>query len=244
MNKTPVIVNGASGRMGQVTCSAIESSPDFALAARCDHQDNLGKMIQDVKAAIVVDFTSAGQGFANTMTILEAGARPVIGTTGWTENEIAELDAFCRKNHRGAIIGPNFSIAAILMMKFAMQAAAFFPHVEIIEMHHDKKLDAPSGTAVKTAKLISESRKTSFPHPSIHENYPGSRGALCFDIPVHAVRLPGAVAHQEVIFGDQGELLKIRHDSMDRVSFMPGVLLACRKVLTLDHLVYGLENLI
>lgn len=244
MNRIPVIVNGANGRMGQVTCTAIQTSPDFELVGQCDHQDNLAKIIQDTQAKIVIDFTVAGQGFSNTMTILEAGAAPVIGTTGFTSEEILQLTHYCEQNQRGGIIAANFSISAVLMMIFSAKAAAYFPHVEIIEMHHEKKMDAPSGTAVKTAQMIAAERRELINRPALHENYPGSRGALCENIPIHAIRLPGALAHQEVIFGSTGELLTIRHDSTSRECFMPGVLLACRKVLSLKKLVYGLEHLL
>ena len=245
MNVTNVIVNGAHGRMGQVTCTAIEESPDFKLVARCDHLDDLAEKIAATKAQIVVDFTAAGQGYKNAQIIIEAGARPVVGTTGLTPEEIAHLSELCAAKKTGAVIAQNFSVGAVLMMRFAAQASAYFPNAEIIEIHHDKKLDAPSGTALKTAEMMAAAR-CSPPTKlgQLHENVTGSRGALYKEIPIHAIRLPGVISHQEVLFGTLGELLTIRHDSTSRDCFMPGVLLACRKVLELDHLVNGLEHLL
>lgn len=245
MKKTNVIVNGAHGRMGQVTCRAIEDSNDFTLAARCDQQDDLATKIASTAADIVIDFTHANVGFANAEAILNAGARPVIGTSGFLPEQVSHLQEMCTAKKIGAVIAPNFSIAAVLMMQFATQAVKHFPDCEIIEMHHDQKLDAPSGTAMKTCEMIAAHRQQNpRKDQTTHEAVSGSRGASYCDIPVHAVRLPGLVAHQQVLFGAQGELLTLRHDSMNRDGFMPGVLLACREVMKRNELIYGLEHLI
>jgi 4-hydroxy-tetrahydrodipicolinate reductase len=239
-----ILVNGAKGKMGQETVKLITTEPDFVLTAQADREDNLAQLIQTTAADVVVDFTTAEVGFRNTQTIIEAGARPVIGTTGFSLSQIDELKKHCEHLKRGAIIAPNFSLGAILMMKFAQEAARYLPHVEIIELHHDRKLDAPSGTALKTAQLISQVKEKTQPKVKETETLAHARGALSEDIRIHSVRLPGLVAHQQVIFGGVGETLTIKHDMMDRQAAMPGVALACRKVMELNHLISGLENLI
>lgn len=222
-----ILINGADGKMGQETVKAIQQDADFVLAGTTNKNSDLAKEIADTKAQVVIDFTSAAVAFQNANIIIQSGAHPVIGTTGFLPEQIEELKKYCAKQKLGGIIAPNFSMGAILMMKFSQQAARYFPNVEIIEMHHATKKDAPSGTAKKTAEIISHALKTN------SEN-----------IPIHSVRLPGFVAHQAVIFGGRGETLTIRHDSLHRESFMPGVKFACKKVLELKELVYGLENLL
>lgn len=176
---------------------------------------------------------------------LSHGVRPVVGTTGFSETDIEELRRLAEEKELGAIIAPNFAIGAILMMKFAQMAANYFEDVEIIEKHHDRKLDAPSGTAIKTAELISKVRQSKQQgHPDEKEELVGARGANVDGMRIHSVRLPGLVAHQEVIFGGVGQTLTIRHDSLNRESFMPGVKLAVEAVLNLKTLVYGLEHII
>jgi 4-hydroxy-tetrahydrodipicolinate reductase len=176
---------------------------------------------------------------------LARGIRPVVGTTGLSPEQLKELANRFQEAQLGAIIAPNFAIGAILCMKFAAMAAKYMPHVEIIELHHDRKLDAPSGTALKTAELIAQARH-SFKqgHPEEEELIPGARGAEYHGFRIHSVRLPGLIAHQEVLFGATGQTLSIRHDSISRESFMPGVNLAIKAVMNLDHLVYGLEHLL
>lgn len=240
-----VMVNGASGKMGQETAKSIQKENDFELVGLLNRQDDLAKAIKDGGAEIVIDFTNADSAYRNCLTIIEQGAHPIIGTTGFLPNEIQNLQELCSRKQLGGIIAPNFSIGAILLMRFAKEAARYFPHVEIIELHHNRKLDAPSGTAIKTAELISSARK---PHPSTassteNELIPGARGAVKDNIHIHSVRLPGLVAHEEVIFGDLGQTLTLRHDTFHREAFMPGVILACRKVRELKELIYGLENL-
>ena len=179
----------------------------------------------------------------NLRVALQHKVRPVVGTTGLGAKEHEEIRGLCTVHQTGALISPNFAIGAILMMKIAQEAAKLLPHVEIIELHHDQKLDAPSGTALRTAELIAGVRgQMRQGHPDEVEKLSGARGAQFAGIPIHSVRLPGYVAHQEVIFGGMGQTLSIRHDSISRESFMPGVVLACKRVLALDGLVIGLEK--
>ena len=217
-----VAVAGAAGRMGQAVCAAVEGAEDTELVARADPA--LGSSVAEALEAgpdVLVDFTVPESALANARVALAAGVHVVIGTTGF---DVAELDGAEGAN---VFIAPNFAIGAVLMMQFAARAARHMARAEIIELHHDQKVDAPSGTAKLTAKLM-------------HEAAP-ERG----DVPIHSVRLPGLVAHQEVIFGDLGQTLTIRHDSIDRESFMPGVLLAIRRVGELaDSPVVGLEHLL
>lgn len=197
-----------------------------------------------VQADVLVDFTIPEVVYEHTRTALECGIRPVVGTTGLTQDQLYELDKLSQEKQLGAIIAPNFAIGAVLMMKFAQIAAKYMPHLEIIEYHHDKKLDAPSGTAKKTAELISQSRvEIKQGHPQEKETIEGVRGGYVDGFRIHSVRLPGFVAHQEVIFGDEGQILTIRHDSLHRSSFMPGVKMAIERVMKLDHMVYGLEHI-
>lgn len=231
-----VIVNGAKGRMGQESVKAISNDPALELVGQADRGDDLSSMISSLKADVVVDFTLASVGFQNAKTILESGARPVIGTSGFDSKSVSELRALAEQKKRGGIIAPNFAIGAVLMMKFAKEAAKYLPDVEIIEMHHDKKEDFPSGTAVKTAEMISENRTAS----SVVKEEAG-RAVYHAGVPIHSIRLPGYVAHQEVIYGGVSQTLTIRHDSIHRESFMPGVVLACKKVIELDSLVFGLD---
>ena len=236
-----VIINGVRGKMGAVTQTSIADQPDLTLVAGTDHDDNLTQAIQDTQADVVIDFTLPNAVFDNTKTIIAAGARPVIGTSGLTPAQIEQLTAQCQEKKLGGIIAPNFSLGAVLMMKYAKDAAHYFPDAEIIEMHHAQKVDAPSGTATKTAQMMTEARSIkNQPKPSKDR----ARGDDQHGVTIHSVRLPGLFAHQTVIFGGDGETLTIRHDGLARHSIMPGVFLACRQVMTLDHLVYGLENLL
>jgi 4-hydroxy-tetrahydrodipicolinate reductase len=215
-----VAVSGAAGRMGETVCRAVEGADDMALVGRADPllQTALVDVLGD--ADVVVDFSTPDSALANARECLESGVHCVMGTTG---ADLSELEGFGSAN---LFVAPNFAIGAVLMMKFAVEAAAQMPECEIIELHRAGKLDAPSGTAARTAELIAEAGG------HVHE-------------PIHSVRLPGLVAHQEVIFGGPGQTLTIRHDSVDRESFMPGVLLAVRKVGALDRSpVVGLEHLL
>jgi 4-hydroxy-tetrahydrodipicolinate reductase len=215
-----VAVSGAAGRMGETVCRAVEGADDMALVGRADPllQTSLADVLGD--ADVVVDFSTPDATLANARECLEAGVHCVVGTSG------ADFSSLEGVGEANLFVAPNFAIGAVLMMKFAVEAAAHMPECEIVELHHDRKVDAPSGTAARTAQLIFEAGG------NVHE-------------PIHSVRLPGLVAHQEVIFGGPGQILTIRHDSVDRESFMPGVLLAVRKVGSLERSpVIGLEQLL
>jgi len=235
-----VIINGANGRMGKLSQIAIASDNSFKIVALCDKEDNLKNKIIELKPSIVLDFTLASTVYQNTKTIIECGAYPVIGTSGLAEKEVDILRGMCDKAGVGGIIVPNFTLTAVLMMKFAKEAAKYLKSVEIMEYHHDQKQDAPSGTAIRTAELISENGLEKRDRGV--ETVKGSLGGEYKNIPIHSVRLPGFLAHQEVIFGNNGELLSIRADTTSRESFKKGILIACHKVLEKKKLYYGLEN--
>lgn len=240
-----VIVNGAFGKMGRVTCEHINQAPDLELVAKLGHGDDLVTEIKASRAEVVIDFTAADVVFGNVTQILEAGVSAVVGTSGLKAEQLHVLSQQAEDKQLGVIVAPNFSIGGVLMMKYAADAVKYLPNAEVIEMHHQGKRDAPSGTAMKTCEMMANAREKEIDlqSPQI-ETIRGSRGANYLNIPVHAVRLPGLVAHQQVIFGSTGETLTIRHDSTSRDCFMPGVLLACRRVVALKSLVYGLEHLL
>ena len=236
-----VIINGAQGKMGKTTVETIAEQLDLQLVAETGRQDDLAAIIKQHNADVVIDFTRPDTIFQQTQTIIDNNARPVIGTSGLTLEQLDTLKKQCAEKSLGGIIAPNFSLSAVLMMRYARDAAKYFPDAEIIEMHHPQKVDAPSGTAKKTAELINEARHTvadSQPHQDL------ARGSNYQGVSIHALRLPGFLANQAVIFGGLDETLTIRQDTISRKSFMPGVFLACLKVMELDHLVYGLENVL
>jgi 4-hydroxy-tetrahydrodipicolinate reductase len=239
-----VLVNGANGRMGQATVKAIANDPELELVATTSRNDDLAAAIKTHKAQVVVDFTNADAVLESTRIIIASGAHPVVGTSGLLMEQVKEFQAACKKAKLGGIIAPNFSLGAVLLMKHAQEMAKYFEHVEIIEMHHDGKLDSPSGTALRTAEMLAVNFKAASTTKKTKETIPGARGATHHQIPIHSIRLPGLVAHEQVIFGGTGETLTLRHDSIDRVSFMPGVCLACKKVVGLDEMVYGLEHVL
>lgn len=240
-----ILINGAFGRMGQMTVKALSANPAFELVGQTGREYDLKKSIIDSRAQVVVDFTHPEAVFANVNAIIDAGAHPVIGTTGLTREQVTALQEKCAKLKRGGLIAPNFSLGGVLMMKYAKEMVKLMPHVEIIEMHHDNKADSPSGTALRTAEMLADGNpKVNQPSKASKETVAGARGATYHNIPIHAVRLPGLLAHQQIIFGDAGETLTLRHDSIDRQCFMPGVALACEKVVKMDRLVYGLEELL
>ncbi|MFC1517741.1 4-hydroxy-tetrahydrodipicolinate reductase [Candidatus Margulisiibacteriota bacterium] len=240
-----VIVNGAKGKMGQATVAAISADKGLSLVGKTDIGDDLVKAIKGLKADVVVDFTHPSVVVKNVETILNAGASPVVGTTGLKAEDIKKLQKLAKSKKLGGLIAPNFCIGAVLMMKYAADAAKHMPNVEIIEYHHDNKADAPSGTAVKTAEQILEANpKLKGPNVKSKEELKGALGSELDNIRIHAVRLPGFVASQEVILGGVGQTLKIRHDTINRESFMPGVVLACKKVKELNELLYGLEKVL
>lgn len=240
-----VLINGAFGRMGQTTAKAITNHPRLELVGQTGREYDLKKAITDSNAQVVIDLTHPQAVFDNACTIISAGAHPVIGTSGLTIEQISDLQARCAEKKLGGIIAPNFSLGAVLMMKYAREIAKYMLNVEIIEMHHENKADSPSGTALRTAQMLSEVMPEVNPNrqPS-RETIPGARGASYNGIPIHAVRLPGILAHEQIIFGESGETLTLRHDSIDRECFMPGICLACEKVMGLDHMVYGLEEIL
>ena len=245
MKNIRVLVNGAKGRMGQEVVKAVTATADLELVDQTDLGDDLIARIKASQAQAVVDFTTAAVAFENTRKILEAGVHPVVGTSGLLAEQVAKLQQLAQDKGIGGLIAPNFAIGAVLLMKYAQDAAKYLPDVEVIELHHNRKADAPSGTAVKTAQLIAEARKE-IPKALVEEKelFEGARGSEVHGVRVHSLRLPGLVAHQEVIFGGTGETLTIRHDSIHRESFMPGVCLACRKVIGTQQLFYGLEHLL
>jgi 4-hydroxy-tetrahydrodipicolinate reductase len=240
-----VLVNGAKGRMGSQVVQTVRQDAALELVGETDLGDDLASAIGSRKPDVVVDFTAPNAAFPNAQIIVRCGAHPVIGTTGFLPDQIEALRAQCREKKLGGLIAPNFAIGAVLMMRFAAEAARHMPHVEIIELHHDGKAEAPSGTAIKTAEMIQAARPIA---PALKvepkELAPGARGARAYPVPIHSVRLPGHVAHQEVILGGLGESLRIRHDSISRESFMPGVVFGIKKVVGLKELVYGLEHLL
>ncbi len=264
-NIIKVAVSGASGRMGKEVVKMVLEDPELKLVAAVDHygegQDAASlvglpdcgvSLTRDLEETLIrtgpdvlVDFTIPQSAVVNTSVAIRCGVRPVIGTTGFTPEDIAELDKQCQERGIGGLIAPNFSIGAILMMKFAAQAAKYMPHVEIIEFHGDQKLDAPSGTAIKTAELIAENRRELRQgNPEEEETIEGSRGGYYNGFRIHSVRLPGVFAQQEVVFGGYGQTLKIRHDSFERAGYMPGVNIAVKKVLQTTGMVYGFEHFI
>jgi len=244
--KTPVLrvsVIGAAGRMGSTVCRTVEAAPDTELVGRYDMGDDLGDL---GGADVVVEFSVPGSAAANVAHCIDRGRHVVVGTTGWTPEALAAVTSQLEgKPVVVVLIAPNFAIGAILMMSFAQQAARFYESVEIVELHHPGKVDAPSGTAARTASLVAKARRDAGlgDVPDATSSDPGgARGARVDGIPVHALRLRGLVAHQEVLLGATGELLTIRHDSFDRVSFMPGVMAGVRQVADHPGLTVGLEN--
>ena len=251
-----VIVAGFKGRMGSTAVDMVKSDEALELAALLDpfaeEKDLDGVPVFNDKEDLIgfdadvwVDFTMPKVAYENTRFAIESSFAPVVGTTGFTEEQIADLIALSSEKSLGGLIAPNFAIGAILLMEFAAKASQYFPDLEIIELHHDKKKDAPSGTAIKTAELIAQSRQSKVQGASDEEELmAGARGAEYDGFRIHSVRLPCLVAHQEVIFGAQGEGLTLRHDSYDRSSFMSGVNLGIKEVVKRDTLVYGLEKLL
>jgi 4-hydroxy-tetrahydrodipicolinate reductase len=238
-------VLGARGRMGAEVVKAVEESSDCQLVAALDLGDSLDQLISS-GAQVVVDFTTPDSVMANLEFLIAHKIHAVVGTTGFDDARMAKLNSLSAAHPEvGILIAPNFAIGAVLMMEFAAKAAKYFESAEIIELHHPDKVDAPSGTASRTAGIISTARKAaSLPAmpDATSTSLEGARGALVGDVPVHSVRLRGLVAHQEVLFGGLGETLSIRHDSLDRAGFMPGVLLGIRSVISRPGVTFGLEN--
>ncbi|MCT7983291.1 4-hydroxy-tetrahydrodipicolinate reductase [Laspinema sp. A4] len=268
----PVVVNGAGGKMGREVVQAVSEAPDMILVGAVDRnpeylgqdigevigcgpleipvlndlEGTLGMALQEKQSAVMVDFTHPNSVYENTRAAIAYGIRPVIGTTGMSPEQIQDLATFAEKSSIGCAIIPNFSIGMVLLQQAAIAASQHFDHVEIIELHHNQKADAPSGTAIQTAQMLAEMGKT-FNPPQVKETekIAGARGSDAGEgIRIHSIRLPGLIAHQEVIFGAPGQVYTLRHDTSDRACYMPGVLLSIRKILQLKTLVYGLEKLL
>jgi 4-hydroxy-tetrahydrodipicolinate reductase len=240
-----VAVVGSKGKVGTTMVQAVQDADDLTLSAEVDAGDALSLLI-DTNSEVVIDFTHPDVVMANLEFVIDNGIHAVVGTTGFTDERLQQVRSWlAAKPGASVLIAPNFAIGAVLSMHFAKQAAPFFESVEVIELHHPHKADAPSGTAARTAALIAEARKGLPPNPdATSTSLPGARGADIDGVPVHSVRLAGLVAHQEVLFGTLGETLTIRHDSIDRTSFVPGVLLAVRRVAEHPGLTVGIESLL
>jgi 4-hydroxy-tetrahydrodipicolinate reductase len=240
-----VAVLGSKGKVGSTMVAAVQAADDLTLSAEVDAGDALS-LLTDGKTEAVIDFTHPDVVMGNLEFLIANGIHAVVGTTGFTPDRLEQVQSWLADSpETSVLIAPNFAIGAVLSMHFAAQAARFFESVEVIELHHPHKADAPSGTAARTAKLIAEAREGLPPNPdATSTSLPGARGADVDGIPVHSVRLAGLVAHQEILFGTEGETLTIRHDSLDRTSFVPGVLLAVRRVKDRPGLTIGLEPLL
>ena len=253
-----VLVNGAFGRMGSEVVRMVTANPELELAGGVDINaagkalpdgkpvfTNIGEALEAVKPDVVVDFTRPDVVMDSLRIILKKGIRAVVGTTGFTPERLAEVKELAEANNTAALIVPNFAVGAVVMIKLATEAAKYFKDVEIIEKHHDQKLDAPSGTAILTAQKIGEVREAHKQgHPNERETLAGSRGGDIDGIRIHSMRLQGYVASQEVVFGSQGETLKIINDTINRECYMPGVAMACKKIGSRQGLVYGLDQIL
>lgn len=267
----PVVINGACGKMGREVIKAVAAADDMTLVGAVDKNpevqgQDIGEVIgcgpleipvtADLEAtlvmaqseglAVMVDFTHPAAVYNSVRAAIAYGVRPVVGTTGLSNTQIKDLAEFADKASIGCLIIPNFSIGIVLMQQAAQQAARYFDHVEIIELHHNQKADAPSGTAIQTAQMLAEANE-SFNPPEVEETetMAGARGSMADNgVRIHSVRLPGLIAHQEMIFGAPGQLYTLRHDTSDRASYMPGVLLAIRRIMPLKSLIYGLDKIL
>lgn len=238
-------VLGAKGKVGATIVDGVQAADDLTFTVGVDAGDPLSEFV-DSRTEVVIDFTHPDVVMENLKFLVDNGIDAIVGTTGFTDERLAQVESWLTDQPNVAVlIAPNFAIGAVLSMHFAAQAARFFESVEVIELHHPHKADAPSGTAARTARLIAEARKELPPNPdATSTGLEGARGADVDGVPVHSVRLAGLVAHQEVLFGTQGETLTIRHDSIDRTSFVPGVLLAVRRVRERPGLTIGIEPLL
>ena len=245
-----VAVCGSNGKMGKEVVRAVNEDNELNLVAQIDIVDGEYSSIKDASSEknidVLVDFTQPKSIYENAQYCLNNGINIVIGTTGLSDEQIADLKSLSEKNKTSCLIAPNFSTGAVLMMMFAKQAAKYFDNAEIIELHHNQKKDAPSGTAVKTALMMAEASEKSFVTGNCAETetIKGARGGISYsDIHIHSVRMPGYIASQEVLFGSSGQTFKIRHDSMNRECYMPGVLMAVKHVMKKPEFIYGLENI-
>ena len=228
-----VAVSGARGKMGQITVSAINNEPDLTLVATIDRSDDIKAVLHQASPDVLIDFTLPDCVYYHSQLAIELGIRPVVGASGLSMKEIEQLDSACTAKGLGGMIVPNFSISAVLMMQMAKQASRYFPHAEIIEMHHPYKVDAPSGTAIATAERMEDMS------PAVPGDHPASH--CVSGVPIHSMRMPGLFAHQQVMFSREGERLTLQQDCSDRQSMMPGVVLATRFVMQASELHHGLD---
>jgi 4-hydroxy-tetrahydrodipicolinate reductase len=239
-----VAVIGAAGRMGSATCAAVEADPDLDLVAKIGRHDDLSALSK-AGVDVAVEFSTPASVKENVRACLGQGAHVVVGATGLSSSDLQEIEQWAEAADKSVFVAPNFAVGAVLMMRFAAAAAAHFESAEVIERHHPDKVDAPSGTALRTAALMNDARGREWVARGIpQDRVPDSRGEDVGGVRVHSLRVPGSVAHQEVILGAPGETLTIRHDSLDRSSFMPGVILAVKKVASLGPVTVGLEHLL
>jgi 4-hydroxy-tetrahydrodipicolinate reductase len=239
MTAIRVALAGWKGRMGQVIGPGLEREPWIDLVARIEAGDDLVAACTAARAEVLVDFTTPSAAARNARALLDAGCHGVVGTTGLSTDDLADLDARARAAGRGLLVAPNFALGSILLQRFAGEAARWFPRAEIVEYHHDGKADAPSGTALRTADLLAQAGAGGGPSAGLD----GARGHDRGGVRVHSVRLPGLLAHQEVLFGAAGEVLTLRHDALSRDCYLPGVLLGVRRIRERRGLVHGLEAL-
>ena len=258
-----VVITGVSGKMSREVLLALTKATDIepigAVSRNAAEEylslpdgsgliplsQDASALLNRLKPDVLVDFTNAPYSIETAKTAITAGVRPVIGTSGFTISQVEELAALCAQTQLGGVIAPNFALGAVVMMHLAKVAARYFDYAEIMEMHHEAKADAPSGTAIATAQMMAESRGTAFETaPILKETLPHARGSAVEGIPLHSLRLPGLLAHQEVILGSAGQTLRIRHDTLNRECYMPGVLIAVREVMERHDLVFGLDRLL
>ena len=263
MGVIKVAVTGASGKMSKEVIAALcreeGIDPVGAVSTKATEDylslpdgsgliplsSDLEAILSRTRPDVLVDFTSADYAFSAAVLALKYGTRPVIGTSGISQERVTELSKVCLDKNLGAVIAPNFALGAVVMMHLAKVAAPFFDYAEVIEMHHEQKADAPSGTAIATARDMVAARERPFSYTqTLKETLPGSRGSTVGGVAIHSLRLPGMVAHQEIVMGSLGQTLRIRHDTVSRECYMPGVLLAVKEMLNRQELVYGLDTLI
>jgi 4-hydroxy-tetrahydrodipicolinate reductase len=263
MKQITVVVHGALGKVGREVVTGVSRDPDLSLVGAVDVQadqeyldvpgvshkvplaKDLGSLLSSCSPQVIVDFTIAEVALSAARVAIKQKVNLVIGTTGISDSNLKEIDQLARANNIGVVVAPNFALGAVVLMHLAKIAAKYFDHAEIIELHHNQKADSPSGTALATAKAMAQSKGKPFVHaPTKKENISGTRGGQVEGIAIHSVRLPGLVASEEVVFGGQGQTLSLRHDTINRECFVPGVILAIKEVVNRKGLVYGLEELL
>lgn len=238
-----ISVNGARGRLGQMACKALEGSSLFTLVGQLGRDDDLVEHCKMIRPDVILNVVPASAVLTTTQKIIQAGVRVVVGASGLTDADVRHLSSLCVDHKVSALVAPNFSVSAVLLMAFSRFASRHFNHCEIVETHHDKKQDAPSGTSLRTAELIAETRQQA-PVLNRHETLVGARGTVYHGVPIHSLRLPGVHANQTVVFQNDHESLTLRHDVFNREAYLPGILLACQAVMRLDQLEVGLEGVV